>query len=99
MCFRRMTVVLTLATIASSVVFCPMVAAQQDEAQALAAGLQLFEAGQYQDAQEILLVIDVGQLDANQNKARVDALGEIRVARTLSEKAFRELECGGLAVD
>jgi len=71
----------------------------QDEAQALAEGVRLFQEGKYQAAQEVLVGVDSARLSPEQQRQHSDVLNQVNVALTMSEKAHRDLEDAGLAVD
>jgi type II secretory pathway component GspD/PulD (secretin) len=53
---------------------------------------QLFKSGQYQDCKALLLEIDGGQLNADQNRRRNELAEEVVVAINQSSKARRDLQ-------
>lgn len=104
--FIRLTTAIRSTTVGLALVLaaawmpCQTVSAgNQDDAKALAEGVRLFEEGQYQAAQEVLLGIDRSKLNAEQQKTRDHYLNQVNVALTMSEKAHRDLEDAGIAVD
>jgi type II secretory pathway component GspD/PulD (secretin)/tetratricopeptide (TPR) repeat protein len=72
--------------------------AAQDEAAALDQAIERFDDGDYLAAQEMILGIDRGKLDAERQALRDDYLSRIQVAITMSEKALRDLEDAETAI-
>jgi len=70
-----------------------VVLAQDDQAtEALNRGIQLFEEGQYQLAQEVLLDVDRNNLNAAQQTLRDEYVERSQVAVTMAEKATQDVE-------
>jgi general secretion pathway protein D len=63
-----------------------------DEAEDLARAVQLFEGGQYLEAQELLTGIDRSKLSASGQATRDDYLSRVEVAITMLERSIRELD-------
>jgi len=94
-----MTAALVLASVVSLLLCCPGTAVAADEAKALAEGVRLFEEGRYQAAQEVLVGIDRAKLTPDQQKTRDDTLNLVIVALNMSEKAHRDLQDAGIAIE
>ncbi len=91
----RSVVVLSTLTV-SFLVSTPAVA--QDEVASLNRAIELFEAGDYLTAQELLTGIDRDQLTAEQQSLRDDFLNRTQVALRMYEKAQRDLEDAETAI-
>lgn len=97
--FERAVVLLVaagaLVTVAGTVAL-----AQDDQAtEALNRGIRLFEEGQYQLAQEVLLDVDRNDLNAAQKTLRDEYVERSQVAVTMAEKATQDLEDCEAAID
>lgn len=77
---------------------CNTALAQQNESATLDRAVQLFEQGEYLQAQEGLVGIDRAKLNAAQQQIRDDYLNRTQVAITMSEKALRNLEDAETAI-
>ena len=90
--FER-TVVLLVVAGALVMVADTAVLAQEDQAtEALNRGIRLFEDGQYQLAQEVLLDVDRNDLNAAQKTLRDEYVERALLAVTMVEKAAHDLE-------
>ena len=85
----RVWVILSAALTAFSA---GVTSAADDEAQTLERAIELFEAGDYPAAQQLLVGIDRSELTPDQQSQRDDYVDRTLVAMTLSEKALHDLE-------
>lgn len=81
----RIAVVATLVTVAP-------VAFGQSAADELARGIELFELGQYAEAQQVLLTIDPDKLSDEHRQTRDRYVDEVRLAVNLSNRAKQDLD-------
>jgi len=70
----------------------PVGAVHADEAETLQRSIALFEAGDYVEAQELLVGIDRSQLSPADQSVRDEYLNRTQVAITMHEKGMRDLE-------
>lgn len=70
----------------------PVGVARADEAETLKHSITLFEAGQYVEAQQLLVGIDRSRLSPADQSLRDDYLNRTQVAITMHEKGMRDLE-------
>ncbi|MGB9625947.1 MAG: hypothetical protein ACPMAQ_13920, partial [Phycisphaerae bacterium] len=71
-----------------------VVAKAESAADQLKQAVQLFDQGQYEKAQELLLALDQGKLNADQRKQRDEYADKVTVAINQSKKAAQDLEDG-----
>jgi general secretion pathway protein D len=69
-----------------------------EESNRLGRAIELFDAGEYLDAQELLLGLDRSRLSKGDQARRDDYLNRVSVALRMAEKAFRDMEDAEIAL-